>query len=179
MKRVDLKPLFLLQDHYNIYGGQQLGTYPRTGSPGFYLNYYYPLYAQTQATSGPTMHPRMIQYPYFSRALGLMPLPPTPTQSLATIGNLSQFSVLACVNSWYNVIFSWHNVDPPQWTSIHAAGASAGEVLGGGSRGEPAVTTDQKSSQTWAKPNQNQNYTHVCPVNYMKKWGSYEQQQHM
>ncbi|XP_021907293.1 RNA-binding protein 24-like isoform X1 [Carica papaya] len=100
-------------DHYNIYGGQQLGTYPRTGSPGFYLNYYYPLYAQTQATSGPTMHPRMIQYPYFSRALGLMPLPPTPTQSLATI-----------------------------------AGASAGEVLGGGSRGEPAVTTDQKSSQT-------------------------------
>ncbi|KAK3031088.1 hypothetical protein RJ639_036828 [Escallonia herrerae] len=82
----------LLQNYYNMYGGQHFSPYYSTGAsgpPGVYPNFY-PFCAQyaqsSQAHGYGVQYPQVIQYPYYGSSAGILSLPSSIAMATTTAG---------------------------------------------------------------------------------------------
>lgn len=90
--------LLMMQNYYNVYGGQQFSPYytnAASGSPGVYYNYYpfYAQYGQSGSTQGfGIQFAQTSQYPYLPqqyRGVGILSLPTSPSPANSATGWMS------------------------------------------------------------------------------------------
>lgn len=92
----------VLQNYYNIYGGQQFSPYYGTGSsgsPGMFHNFYpfYAQYAQSSQAQGFGVHyPQMLQYgPFLPHHYGTAGILSLPTSMPATTSSTGHTSIIS------------------------------------------------------------------------------------